>query len=93
MTMVSMSAGRRRCFCRNLHSQHAVTLRILGFEMYRNSASYPAFGAEIWPKSAGLNAGRTARDWLSRFQRSHRRLAAKGPLAVAPRSLFASELQ
>jgi hypothetical protein len=40
--MVSMSAGRRRCFCRNLHSQHAVTLRILGFEMYRNSASYPA---------------------------------------------------
>ena len=61
--------------------------------MCRNSFSGQAFRAAIWPKSAGSNTRQTARGWLSRFQRSHRRSATKGPLAVAPRSLFAPELR
>src|SRR5271168_5078432 len=59
--------------------------------MFHNSVSDPAFGAAIWPKSAGSNARRRARGWLSRFWRSHRRSASKGPVAL--RSFFASELQ
>src|SRR6202048_4196527 len=61
--------------------------------MFRSSVFGPAFRAAISPKSARSNASRTARGWLSRFQPSHRRSAAKGRLAVAPRSLFASDLQ
>src|SRR6202047_2993786 len=61
--------------------------------MCHSSVLGRAFRAAIWPKSADSNAGRTARGWLLRFQRSHRRSATKGPLAVAPRSFFAPELQ
>ena len=75
-----------------LNSQHAATLRKLG-SMFRSSVSDPAFTAANWPKSSGSNAGRTARDWVSRLQRSHRRVAIKGISSVAPRSFFAPGLQ
>jgi hypothetical protein len=74
-------------FLPKLNSQHAVTLCKLG-SMFRSSVSAPSFSPAIWPKPSGSNAGRTARDWLSRFQRSHGRWAIKGPLAIAPRSFF-----
>src|SRR5580704_16709569 len=61
--------------------------------MFRSSVSDPAFRAANWPKSAGPNAGRAARGWLSRLHRSHRRSATKGPLAVAIRSVFAFGLR
>jgi hypothetical protein len=53
-------------FLPKLNSQHAVTLCKLG-SMFRSSVSNPAFSPAIWPESVGSNAGRTARDWLSRF--------------------------
>jgi hypothetical protein len=79
-------------FLPKLHSQHAATSANL-VRMSRSSVFDAAFRAAIWPKSAGSNARRAARGWLSRFQLSHRRSAIKGASAVAPRSLFAPGLQ
>jgi hypothetical protein len=87
--MARVSAGRRRCFCQKLHSQHVVTLRALGSNVSRLNLG----PAVIWPRSEGSHVRRAARGWLSRFQRSHGRSAIKGTSAVAPRPPFAPGLQ
>src|SRR6266436_796979 len=84
--------GRRRRFCQNcIASPRSLSANLV--PVSRSAPSEPAFRAALWPKSAGSNAGRTARGWLSRFRRSHGRSATKGPLAVAPLSIFAPGLQ